>query len=212
MYYSAKGKNDGKNDERCIGIAYSSTPLGPYTPTEKPFYCPPAGGAIGVDGIQLDGKRWVLWKAGSDVPKGSHVALWQVDSATGSKPQTAQPCLITDENPDQPGYEGPALTKMPNGKYLLLHTKGIWHINYTIHWATANSICDKYKEGGLLMGSGDTSNGDVVYRPGGPDFLGQSNKQIFFFADPDNDDSKKRNMYYGELEYGKDGSVAVKVV
>ena len=207
MYYSAKGTHAGKSGhERCIGIAYSSTPLGPYNATSTPFYCPPAYGAIGLDGIKLDSKRYVLFKDGSNVPTGSHVALWEVDFKTGSKPQTDKPCLITKEDPKQPGFEGPALTKMDNGTYLLLHTDGVWDVNYTMHWATSETICGTYKEGGLLMGSGDTSGKSVVYRPGGPDFLGESNSRFFFFADPEREKSKERRMYYGELVYGNGGA------
>ena len=212
MYYSAKSAGikaaAATNDASALPTPTTQPgPFKPYSPKNKfegAWYCPPAGEAIGVDSI-LDGQdRYVVFKNGSDVPH-SHIGLWHVNATTGFEKLGPGHELTTD--PLHQGYEGPAMTEMPDGRWLLLHTTGTYRVDYTIHWAIADTLSDhivgNYSDQGVLLKTNAaTAQGAALYRPSGPDFVGKSNTEIFFFFAEDEKDSVQRKLYYAKLSYG----------
>ncbi|MCJ1457599.1 hypothetical protein MMC28_007967, partial [Mycoblastus sanguinarius] len=212
IYYAAQS---AKTNERCIGVGYATSPTGPFIPTPEPLFCPSTGaGAIDVDGVLDTSKsppdRYVLYKNGSypgSHSQLSHCALWQVDLADGYT-KIGQPIQLTTPLPGTDGEEGAALTQMPNGRWLLMHTEGNWKQNYTTVYALSNGTDIKgpyldYHLSGILLDSGnltDGKNSTEIYQPGGPDFVGKSNTDFIFMAKTTNE-SLSRFLYAGTMAY-----------
>lgn len=204
MYYSAKGQNSHDN-ECCIGVSYSTTPIGPFIPTSKPWYCPPSSGAIDVDGIIDDAKsppeRYVLFENASfnGAEKGkklSRVALWQVSADDGSK-TIGDPVALTQSVPNGVGEESHALTRMPDNRWLLLHTKKV------SNGADIRGPYHNYHLDSVLLHTGnETENGSEIFRAGGSDFV-DGDSADFIFAAMDRQDSSARHVYAAAMEYSK---------
>ncbi|KAL9609356.1 MAG: hypothetical protein Q9167_005864 [Letrouitia subvulpina] len=211
IYYSAKSKNAHAH-ERCIGVGYATRPTGPFVPTSSPWYCPPSAGAIGVDAI-IDNStspatRYVLFKNGSfDGTAGhiSHVVLWQVSVDDGFT-KIGDPVALTTSLPNEIGEESPALAQMPDNRWLLLHTEGIWNRNYTVVYAVSNGTDirgpyqDYHYDGVLLDSRNSTIGGKKIWRPGGPDFVDGSNRD-FIFAAMSKNQSGARYIYSATMGY-----------
>ena len=213
IYYSAKA-NKAHRSERCIGVGYATSPTGPFHPTSEPWYCPPSAGAIGVDGVLDSSKsppeRFVLFKNGSfgaSSSQLSHIALWQVNADDGFT-KVGDPVSLTQSLPNEIGEESPALTRMPDNRWLLLHTEGIWLVNYTTVYAVSNGSDIRgpyhdYHYQGILLQTGNTDDNSTVYQPGGPDFVGENNTE-FIFAAKDKANSAARLLYAATMGYAGD--------
>ena len=66
----------------------------------------------------------------------SHIVLWQVSAEDGFS-KIGEPVALTQSLPNEIGEESPALARMPDQRWLLLHTEGIWTTNYTIVYAVS---------------------------------------------------------------------------
>ena len=94
---------------------------------------------------------------------------------------------------------------MPDNRWLLLHTEGIWLVNYTTVYAVSNGSDIRgpyhdYHYKGILLQTGDTDGNSTVYQPGGPDFVGENNTE-FIFAAKDKADSSARLLYAATMGY-----------
>ena len=212
MYYSARSATAPGN-ERCIGVAYATSPAGPFQPTDEAWYCPPSSGAIGVDGVtdssRTPPERYILFKNGSfgGAEKNkelSHITLWQVSADDGVS-KVGDPVPLTQSSENAIDEESPALTEMPDGRWLLLHTEGVWNQNYTTLYAVSEGEDIKgpyhdYHLNGVLLATGNTTvNGKEFWRPGGPDFVDGTDD--FIFAAMQNEQSPARQIYAARISY-----------
>lgn len=181
-------------------------------PTSSPWYCPPSAGAIGVDAV-IDGStspatRNVLFKNGSfegGAGHLSHIVLWQVSVDDGFT-KVRDPVSLTTSLPNEIGEESPVLTQMPDKRWLLLHTEGVWNRNYTIVYAVSNGTDirgpyqDYHYDGLLLQSRNSTTGSKEIWRPGGPDFVDGSNTDLIFAAMSKNE-SSARYIYSATIGY-----------
>ena len=162
-----------------------------------------------LDASKSPPDRYVLFKNGSfegAAGHTSHIALWQVNTDDGFT-KIGEPVSLTQSLPNGIGEESPALTRMPDDRWLLLHTEGIWSSNYTTVYAVSNGsdIRGPYHDRhykGILLQNGDKDDGTTseIFQPGGADFVGGNNAE-FIFAATEKPDSTARMLYVANMGY-----------
>jgi predicted GH43/DUF377 family glycosyl hydrolase len=171
MYYTATVASEGL---QCIGVATSSTPLGPYTDTSAaPVVCQTGeGGSIDPDIFTSDsGQSYLLWKNDGN-RFGETTDIW-------SQPLTPNlagleggvTLLLQTDEPWQGGIiEGPDMVEPSNGNYYLFYSgNDEGSSSYAIGWASCPSGPT------AACADGPTSSNPILVSapgmsgPGGPD-------------------------------------------
>jgi beta-xylosidase len=186
MYFaSATVATNGKY--HCIGVATSSDPLGPFTPSPEPLICPDGpstGGAIDPDGFYDDasGKRYVAYKIDGNAlgnggacnngvaPLKSTPIMLQEVSADGLSLVGAPSQILDRDDSDGPLVEAPSLHRSEEGVYFLFFASNCYSSPYyATSYATSGDVRGPYvKAGRPLLVTGD---GPDVVGPGGLDVV-----------------------------------------
>lgn len=122
LYYSGESK-DGSIG-KCLGVATSKSPEGPFTDIGKPLLC--GEGFVEIDPMAFDdpvtGGKFLYWGSGHGAIKVQELADNRLDFKSGSKPIEIMD-IIEDDHPDnyQKLVEG-AWVVYHNGYYFLFYS------------------------------------------------------------------------------------------
>jgi arabinan endo-1,5-alpha-L-arabinosidase len=176
---------------RCIGVARSRSPRGPFRPVgRRPLVCPsyadtpraldpllprdrslPRAGVIDPSVfVDADGAAYLLYKT-DRIP--SSIRLLQL-SRSGTRPRAGE---VSRELMRSPGViENPVLAQRSEG-YVLLLSEGDWtRCGYTTVWRRSPSLLDwSAAEAGVLL---DKESG--LCGPGGADFVDDGGRDLLF--------------------------------
>ncbi len=210
LYFSGASSQDPS--KHCVGVATSSNPAGPYTPSNTPLVCPlDQGGAIDSAGyVDDDGNVYVVYKIDGNSlggggacgnGDGSHatpIMLQQVSASDGIT-HIGSPTQILDRGPyDGPLIEAPSLVKS-NGVYVLFFSSNCYNgPSYDTSYATATNIAGPYTKSSapLLVTGGD---GGRLNSPGGTT-VSKDGTKILFHADQNPSDANVRQMWTGNIQ------------
>jgi hypothetical protein len=190
MYYTAT-EASSPNDQ-CIGLATSTTPGGPYTPSSPsasspgPVVCQDGadvsptvvdngnyGGSIDPD-IFTDnsGSSWLIWKSdGNHI--GMSTTIWSIPLSADLPPRSTPsptPLLTNDQSWEGSVIEGPDMVEPSPGVYdLFFSGNDEGSSNYAIGWARCSGpagswSCTDQSTAGPIISSAPGMSG-----PGGPD-------------------------------------------
>ncbi|KAI1848713.1 hypothetical protein JX266_005572 [Neoarthrinium moseri] len=189
MYYTAH-QSGGTH---CIGVATSSTAIGPFTPQANPLICDTAGGgAIDASGYDDGVNRWITWKVDGNNLGGATTCQGGTPSgAYKSTPikiqRMARDALTLLDSPkvilDNEGaandgvVEAPALYKVQDGLFVLFYSAHCYASDdYDIEYAFSSTIDGQYTDRGILLRTVDNKG---VYGPGGLD-IDPNGKNVLF--------------------------------
>jgi beta-xylosidase len=196
MYY-ASGTQASDGQYHCIGVATSSSPSGPFTPSTQPLICPDGpstGGAIDPDAFidpatnnlyltyKLDGNALGNGGACNNgiAPIHSTPIMLQPLSADGLS-LAGNPTQILDrDESDGPLVEAPSLYLSPEGVYFLFFASGCYSSpTYATSYATSRSIAGPYTKAArpLLI----TGDGAGIVGPGGLDVVSGGDGRLVAF-------------------------------
>jgi arabinan endo-1,5-alpha-L-arabinosidase len=117
--YFASDQN-GHGSDKCIGVATSQTPVGPFQATAQPLMCAP--GFEAIDPMLFDdeksGKHFLYWGSAGKPLRVRELAADRVSFAAGS---TAAVVLSPSNKPYEPLIEGPWVTAR-DGYYYLFYS------------------------------------------------------------------------------------------
>lgn len=213
LYYSGQVASDGSH--HCVGVATSTSILGPYAPRDEPLQCDLRGGGE-IDPSSFrddDGNVYVTYKVdgnsigaggecnnGIDPKKATPIMLQQV--ATNGIDKMGDPRPILDRVGDEPLVEAPAIYRARDGTYILFFSAGCYTSpSYNVNYATAKSIGGPYtRASSPLITSND---GLGLVSPGGATPV-QGGDVIVFHANC----RAGRCMHVKKFEF-KDGKVAL---
>ena len=223
LYYSAQAK--GFRGQRCIGTAVSTSPAGPYEPSDTPLICPLLGGEDAVAdrpdqtaGVidpspfqASDGQRYLLYKT-QKTPGTIRMFPVSSDGLHGRGEVSHELFRHADsiENP----------TMVQRGDSFIVFASANWYdqCKYETVWRRSNdmwSFADKEEH--VLLDKANTG----LCGPGGADVItnGHGPSRIFFhawvcgeegtpceFDGLVTDKSKRRVIYAGVLTWGDDGA------
>lgn len=154
LYYAAPDRVSGK---QCIGVAVSSSPVGPFRDTEKrPFICPTSeGGAIDPAVFRdHDGKLYLYWKNdGNCCGLTTHIYVQQLASNGASLLSAPQSLAVDDQRWEGEVIEGPAMWRH-GGTYYLFYSGGQFDTaGYAVGYSTCESArgpCQDYRGNPVL--------------------------------------------------------------
>lgn len=214
MYFSAAPKENKK--QHCVAAATSSSPKGPYTPTNSALACLlDEGGAIDPSGFQdADGRRYVVYKIdGNNVGSKSTPLMLQRLKSDGVTPDGEAKKLLDRDDLDGPLIEAPSLV-LRDGTYYLSFSSNLYSTTkYDVSYATASAVTGPYKKAqgsdAPLLQTGDTtSDGKKLAAPGGSDFSEDGGKIVFHaFRNGENMD-QGRAMFSADITLSK-GKITV---
>jgi predicted GH43/DUF377 family glycosyl hydrolase len=171
MYYTATVASEGL---QCIGVATSSTPLGPYTDTSAaPVVCQTGvGGSIDPDVFTSDsGQSYLLWKNdGNRI--GVPTDIWsQPLTPNLSGLEGGASLLLQTDEPWQGGIiEGPDMVEPSNGNYYLFYVGNNYaSSSYAIGWASCPSGPTAACTDGPTSSNPILTSAAGMTGPGGPD-------------------------------------------
>jgi len=213
MYYADEPIS--KPAHHCLGVATSTSVLGPYTPGPQPWACPlTVGGAIDPDGFQdVDGKRYVTYKIdGNSIGHGGRcmntvapimptpIMLQEVDY-DGVTPIGPPTVLLDRDKYDGPLIEGPSLHRSREGIYFLFFSSHCYSGPlYDASYATATNILGPYTKQPPLLITGDSPG---LIGPGGADIVKDGTRIVFHghLTDPLLKGYSPRGMYTAKLNF-----------
>ena len=140
LFYSAYDPSLGT---RCIGVATSATPAGPYTDANAaPVVCQPSlGGSIDPDAFtDASGNLYLAWKSNSDTAS-APATLWasaMVATPTGAALTGAPVALLNADQGWESTIENPFML-VESGHYDLLFSGGNFE---TAAYSTGYAICN----------------------------------------------------------------------
>lgn len=206
MYFTA---HDPSLGHECVGVATSSSPLGPFEAQGSgPLVCPDdLGGAIDASAFtDSDGSHWMLWKNdGNSIgqPPNLYVQPMSSDQTTTTG---AAVKLLTNDRPDESGViEAPYLVHR-GGHYVLFYSAGGYGgAGYEENYATSTSVEGTYtKAAGTWLTTADTG----VTGPGGASVLHtRGGDRIYFHGW--RGDTSYRAMYEASLGWTSSGEPAL---
>ncbi|NYJ74963.1 family 43 glycosylhydrolase [Allobranchiibius huperziae] len=214
MYYTAR---DALAPRQCIGMAFSTSPDGPFTPVgTEPLVCPDGqrgttdlGGAIDPSTYVENGHRYLLWKADGNccaLPATIYLQPLSADGRTLTGPPTK---LISNDLPFE-GHvvEAPTLVKHAGTYYLFFSANDFGGGNYRTGYATATSLTGPFTQSHTELMTTDLFHGTVI-GPGGQDVITAadgSTKIVFHGWDPT---YSYRAMYVSGLSWSRSGVPSV---
>jgi hypothetical protein len=206
MYYVGH-QNGGTH---CIGIATSTTAVGPYTPQSTPLICDgDNGGVIDPSGYDDGTNRWILWKVDGNSLGGATTC--QGGTATGTYyyptpikiQRMARDAITLEDSPaiilDNEGAsndgvtEAPALYEIGAGNYILFYSAHCYSSDdYDIEYAFSSTINGSYTDRGILIRTADDRG---VWAPGSMDLDPDGVNVLFAGRTEANDGSGIRELY-----------------
>jgi hypothetical protein len=164
---------------RCIGVATSPDPAGPYRPRPDPLVCEPENHDTIDPGtfIDTDGARYLLYTNGRTA---STIWLRRL-TPDGLAVDGAALALLTADRPEEAGViEAPTLVHRP-GRYLLLYSGNTFNSGrYFVNYATAVSPAGPFrKHPGALLSSAGPAGG--LTDPGGQDVITSADQDYLVF-------------------------------
>lgn len=194
MYFS--GERPDADGKHCVGVALSSTVMGPYQPFAEPWTCDlDRGGAIDPAGFldESTGRRYVTYKVdgnhignGGDCNNGveplvsTPLMLQEVNQGDGYT-KIGEPVQILDRTAaDGPLVEAPDIVRLDDGTYVLFYSSFCYTSDrYNVNYATSRDVAGPYERAArpLLM-TGDfglQSPGGATSIPGGGKMLFHAN-------------------------------------
>ncbi|KAF5604267.1 acetylxylan esterase [Fusarium subglutinans] len=166
MYYSAFTQDD-HDGKRCIGVAFTDSIRGPYSPRDEPLVCQlDKGGVIDPSAFYdpPSNTRWVVYKIdGNRICGKTSIMLQQVCQVAAILMGSIMtdisqlendgftlkndPVEILSETDDEKLLETPSLV-YEDGSYLLFYSSGYYTSDtYSIKYATSGSISGPYDRG-----------------------------------------------------------------
>lgn len=190
LYYAVPVRGMGEHG-RCIGVARSASPRGPFRPVgARPLVCPsyagtppaldpllprdptlPRAGVIDPSFFRdADGSAYLLYKTDRVPSTIRAVAL----SDSGTRPRAGATSVELMRSPDV--LENPVLTQRA-GSYVLLLSEGDWtKCTYTTVWRRTSTLLDwSLAEAGVLL---DETSG--LCGPGGADLARVGGRDLVF--------------------------------
>jgi beta-xylosidase len=127
LYYSTE---DAATRRECLGAAFSSSPLGPFTDSSaSPLVCQ---GALGGDidpsvVVPTPGHLALVWKNDGNA-NGSQVSLWEQPLTPDGRSVTGKPVRLisADQAWEHHIIEGPAMLADTHGGWWLFYSGGSW--------------------------------------------------------------------------------------
>jgi beta-xylosidase len=191
LYYATPVRGMGEHG-RCVGVARSDSPRGPFRPVgSRPLVCPSYANAPTAQDPLLP-RDWTLPRAGVIDPSffrdadGSPYLLYKTDR----KPSTIRIVALTDDGQAvapgatsvellrSPGViENPVLAARPEG-YVLLASEGDWtRCGYRTRWWRSPTLLDwTAAETGMLLDQDTTG----LCGPGGADLVTDGDRTLLF--------------------------------
>lgn len=180
MYYTAH-QNGGSH---CIGVATSTSAVGPFTPQSAPLICDDAGGgAIDASGYDDGTDRWILWKVDGNNLGGATTC--QANPPSGSTYQStpiriqrlardaitlqgSAKTILDNEGFNNDGVvEAPSVYKVADGNFILFYSAHCYASDdYDIEYAFSSTIDGSYTDRGVLFRTTDNIG---IFAPGGLD-------------------------------------------
>ncbi|KAI1453410.1 glycoside hydrolase family 43 protein [Annulohypoxylon moriforme] len=210
MYYTAH-QNGGSH---CIGVATSTTAIGPFTPQSSPLICDESGGGvIDASGYDDGTDRWILWKVDGNslggattcqggTPSGSYKSTpikIQKMARDAITLQGSASTILDNEGASNNGVvEAPSLYKIGSGNYVLFYSAHCYSSDdYDVEYAFSSTIDGSYTNRGILIRTVDNKG---VYGPGGLD-IDPNGKNVVFHGRlaANQGGSGKRELYSAEL-------------
>ncbi|KAI0888738.1 glycoside hydrolase family 43 protein [Annulohypoxylon maeteangense] len=209
MYYTAH-QNGGSH---CIGVATSTTAIGPFTPQSNPLICDTSGGGvIDASGYDDGTDRWILWKVDGNslggattcqggTPSGSYKSTpikIQKMARDAITLQGSAKTILDNEGASNNGVvEAPALYKIGNGNYVLFYSAHCYSSDdYDVEYAFSSTIDGSYTNRGILIRTVDNKS---VYGPGGLDIDPNGKNVVFHGRLAANQGNAKRELYSAQL-------------
>jgi beta-xylosidase len=146
LYYATE---DAANSLQCIGAAFSTSPIGPFTDSSvTPLVCQDAlGGDIDPNVVvSPTGPHHLLWKSNG---AGASVGIWEQALSADGRSLTGSPVrLIGADQPwENHNVEGPAMVNDTKGGWWLFYSGGDWQstaYDTGVAWcATVSGPCHK---------------------------------------------------------------------
>lgn len=214
MYYTAR---DASAPRQCIGMAFATSPNGPFLPVgTDPLVCPDGargtaslGGAIDPSTYTENGHRYLLWKADGNccaLPASIYLQPLSNDGRTITGPPVK--LISNDQAFEGAVVEAPSLVRHAGTYYLFFSANDFGGGNYRTGYATATSITGPYVQSKTELMTTDLFHGTVI-GPGGADVFTTKNGKpaiIFHGWDPT---YSYRAMYESGLTWSRDGVPSV---
>lgn len=164
---------------RCLALATSADPAGPFADTGAPFWCDDdRNGAIDPSVLDDGGAAWLYWKT-EGVPGSAPPTIWGAPLTPDGRGMAGAPVpLVRADQPwEYPVVENPAMVPGQQGRWFLFYSANRFDSpDYAIGYAVCASPlgpCDKPPLARVLAGDG---TGEVG--PGGPEsFLDRSGRR-----------------------------------
>ncbi len=198
LYYTARSTATGR---QCLGAAYATSPIGPFTPYGTgPLVCN-AGEGGDIDAasfVDSTGLRYLLYKDDGNAI-GQPTSLWlQQVAANGVTLVGGRVELLRNSLPEEAGIiEAPVLTKVGTQYVLFYSLGGYGGDGYQTSYATSTSLTGPYTKAfrSLMTTAGLNS---AVRGPGGADIIREASGDHIVFHGWINNYSA-RGMYVAAL-------------
>ena len=180
LYYTARDKLAPR---QCIGVSFSTTPDGPFTPVgTDPLVCPDGqrgapnlGGAIDASTFEENGQLYLLWKSDGNccsLPATIFIQPLSSDGRTLTAPAT--PLISNTQVFEGAVVEAPVLFKKGSVYYLFYSANDFGGGNYRTGYATSTSMNGPYVKSDTELMTTDLFHG-TVRGPGGQDVFVNKN-------------------------------------
>lgn len=215
LYYTAR---DELAPRQCIGVSFSTSPSGPFTPVgSDPLVCPDGargttdlGGAIDASTYQANGQLYLLWKADGNCCDGKRAIIFIQPLSPDGRTLTGPPVelLTTTKAFEGKVVEAPTLVRHNGTYYLFYSANDFYGGGYRTAYATSPTLLGPYTKPATELMTTDLFHGDVI-GPGGQDIITNrdgSESIVFHGWDPT---YSYRAMYVSDLTWTADGRPVV---
>jgi hypothetical protein len=198
LYYTARSTATGR---QCLGAAYATSPIGPFTPNgTQPLVCNASeGGDIDASSfVDSTGLRYLLYKDDGNAI-GQPTSLWlQQVAANGVSLVGGRAELLRSGRPEEAGIiEAPVLTRAGSQYVLFYSLGGYGGDGYQTSYATASALTGPYTKAFRSLVTTASVN-SVVRGPGGADVIREAGGDHLVFHGWINNYSA-RGMYVAAL-------------
>ncbi len=212
LYFSARQRG---SQVKCIGVAFSDTPAGPFgaSPSE-PLMCQAdeMGSIDPSPFVDLDGVAHLVWKSDGDFHRNAPAKLWSAPLSEDGAMVAFFPSelLVADRDDEDFTIEGPNMVRVADAWYLLYSANRWETTEYRMDYArcdTPAGPCHKPAHNTIL------SSYDATMGPGGGEvFRDQDGTlQLAYHAwlDPDVAFPNNRYLHFGRFRVEPDGRPVV---
>ncbi|MDX6230698.1 MAG: hypothetical protein QOI76_4088 [Frankiales bacterium] len=210
LYYTARDK---LASYQCIGLAFSTSPNGPFVPVgTEPLVCPDGargtaflGGAIDAATYSENGQLYLLWKSDGNccqLPATINIQTVSADGRTLTSPPTE--LIRNDRRFEGAVVEAPTLMKHDGRYYLFYSANDFGGGNYRTGWASASRITGPYTKSTTELMTTDLFHGTVI-GPGGEDVVTNPDGTSFLAFHGWDPSYSYRAMYVSTLSWSGAG-------